>query len=275
MKVSQSNEEDAVADASPCVREPGHALAEASRELAFAPALVSIRGPRPENQDAGTAGPSLLVVADGVGGNVGGGIASSLAVEVVRAAVEQPQRDSPGDCLLPGVVAANGRLGSAVAAHPGLAGMATTLTAVALAGSRMTLAHVGDSRAYLLRGARLQQLTRDQTVVQSLVDSGVVGAEQARTHPLRSVLLAALHGADDDPRHVEVITRDALPGDRLLLCSDGLSSVVGPELLERVLAEEALPAAAATRLVRAALAAGTQDNVTVVVADVVPAVPGR
>jgi protein phosphatase len=257
------------------VRERGPTLAEVSGKLCFAPALVSIKGPRAENEDAGTAGPSLLVVADGVGGNVGGGIAASLVVEVVRAAVEQQASELPGDRLVPGVVAANGRLHTAVAANPGLAGMATTLTAAALAGSTVTVAHVGDSRAYLLRSGRLLQLTHDQTVVQSLVDAGLVGEDHARTHPLRSVLLAALHGADDDPQHLEVTSHDALPGDRLLLCSDGLSGAVGPDLLERVLVEEALPAAAATRLVRAALAAGTHDNVTVVVADVVPAVPAR
>jgi protein phosphatase len=269
------NEEDAMADASACPGEPVRTLAEADRELGFAPALVSIQGPRPENEDAGFTGPSLLVVADGVGGNVGGAVASSLAVEVVRAAFEQPRPEPPGGRLVPAVVAANDRLGSAVAAHPGLAGMATTLTAAAITGSRVTVAHVGDSRAYLLRGGRLQQLTHDQTVVQSLVDAGVVGEQQARTHPLRSVLLAALHGAPDDPQHVEVIRSDALPGDRLLLCSDGLSGAVDAAVLERVLVEEALPAAAATRLVRAALAAGTHDNVTVVVADVVPAAPVR
>lgn len=234
-------------------------------------ACLSVTGPRPDNQDAVFAGPTLLVVADGVGGNVGGALASALAVDTVRDSVPDGVTASPEACLRQAVEAANVRLGQTAAAGPGLAGMATTLTAVALSGGRLAVAHVGDTRAYLVRDGRLRRLTRDQTVVQSLVDAGVVDLEQARTHPLRSVLIGALHGADGDTVHLETSTVDARPGDRLLVCSDGLSGVVEPELLERILVEEAGPAAAAQRLVRAALAAGTHDNVTAAVADVRPA----
>ena len=228
-------------------------------------AVVSIAGPRRENQDAASAGARVMVVADGVGGNVGGAVAAALAAESVsRATVE--------DDLAAAVAAANTRLADAVAADPQLAGMATTLTAVALTGTELTVAHVGDSRAYLFRDGRLRQLTHDQTLVQSLVDAGVIDAEQARTHPLRSVVLGALHGRDDDLAHLEVGRHEVRPGDRILLCSDGLSGVVDAEVLARVLAEEPVPTAAATRLVRDALAAGTHDNVTAVVADV--ALPG-
>ncbi len=238
--------------------------------LRLDPAFVSITGPRPDNQDTAFAGPALLVVADGVGGNVAGAVASALAVDVVRDALADSDAAPPEESLRQAVEQANVRLGRAVAASPGLAGMATTLTAVALGSGRLTIAHVGDTRAYLLRDERLRPLTKDQTVVQSLVDAGVVDLEQARTHPLRSVLLGALRGADGDTGHLETSTVDVRPGDRLLVCSDGLSGVVEHELLEKILVEEARPQAAVQRLVRAALAADTHDNVTAVVADVVP-----
>jgi PPM family protein phosphatase len=248
----------------------GSPLAGSSDDLRLDTAFVSITGPRPDNQDAAFAGPALLVVADGVGGNVGGAVASALAVDVVRGALAHTADASPEESLRQAVEAANVRLGRAVAVNPGLAGMATTLTAVALAGGRLAVAHVGDTRAYLLRDGRLRRLTKDQTVVQSLVDAGVVTLEQARTHPLRSVLLGVLHGADGDTGPLETATVDVRPGDRLLVCSDGLSGVVEHDLLQRILVEEVRSDAAAQRLVRAALAAGTHDNVTAAVGDVVP-----
>jgi protein phosphatase len=265
-----SIEEAAMTGTSQHGRGWGTALVEAPHDLQLDAALVSITGPRPDNQDAAFAGPSLLAVADGVGGNVGGAVASSLAVDVVRGVVEQPGAKPPSDRLLDAVAAANAQLDHAVAANPGLAGMATTLTAVALSGDRLTIAHVGDSRAYLLREGELRQLTTDQTVVQSLVDGGVITIDQARTHPLRSVLLGALRGADDDLEHLVTTVDHARSADRLLVCSDGLSGVVEPDLIRRILAEEERPSAAVNRLVRAALAADTHDNVTVVVGDVVP-----
>ncbi len=237
-------------------------------DLVLETALVSITGPRPENQDAGIARPTLLAVADGVAGNVGGAIAATLIVDALSEEAQRPGAGSPGERLAGAVGAANGRLGRAVADSPGLAHMATTLTAVALAGHHLVVAHIGDSRAYLLSDGRLEQLTSDQTVVQSLVDAGVITTAQAHTHPFRSILLGALRGADEDLEHLVVTSRPVRPGDRVLVCSDGLSGVVGPEILERVLREEPRPGDAATRLVRDALAAGTRDNVTAVVADV-------
>jgi protein phosphatase len=228
-------------------------------ELVLEPALVSVSGPRPANEDAGFAGRHVIAVADGVGGNVGGEVAARLAVEAVSADL--------GD-VAAGVARASGQLGAAVAAEPRLAGMATTLTAAQLVGRELVVAHVGDSRAYLLHDGELRQLTHDQTLVQSLVDAGVISAEQARSHPLRSIVLAALHGADEDLAHVETSTRSVEPGDRVLVCSDGLSGVLPAETLAKVLEEERRPADAAARLVHAALAAGTHDNVTAVVADV-------
>lgn len=265
----ETNEEAAVSDTDQHARGGGRAVAEPPDELRLDAALVSVTGARPENEDAAFAGSDLLVVADGVGGNVGGAVASALAVEAVRAVVALTGAPHTAGGLRAAVESANARLAHAVAADPGLAGMATTLTAVTVSGDRLELAHVGDTRAYLLRDGRLRQLTEDQTVVQSLVDAGLISVDMARTHPLRSVLLGALHGADGDLQHVTVAGEQARSGDRLLVCSDGLSGVVEPSLVERVLAAEPAPAAAASRLVRAALAAGTHDDVTVVVADVV------
>jgi protein phosphatase len=235
--------------------------------LAFDAAVLSIRGPRPENQDAATADRLLVAVADGVAGHAGGALAANRAVETVAAAT------AAGIDLPAAVGAANRRLADALAADPRLAGMAATLTAVALDGTDLVVAHLGDSRAYLLRGGVLRQLTRDQTVVQALLDEGLIDAEQGRTHPLRSVVLGALHGKEGDLADLAVDRFAARAGDRLLLCSDGLSGVVGPDDLARVLLAERLPADAATRLVRAALAAGTHDNVTAVVADVAGPAP--
>jgi PPM family protein phosphatase len=132
------------------------------------------------------------------------------------------------------------------------------------------LAHVGDSRAYLLRRGELIRLTTDHTLVQALLDSGAITPEQARAHPLRSVVLAALHGRPEDLAGLAVSALPVQPGDRLLLCSDGLSGVVPAATLQRVLRAERRPAAAASRLLMAALAAGTRDDVTAVVADVTP-----
>jgi PPM family protein phosphatase len=266
--VADSSEEAIISDIGQDVRGRGPVVVPAP-ELRLDAAVLSITGARPENEDAAFAGPDVLVVADGVGGNVGGAVASTSAVEAVRDVVQQQGARVSVDQVRSAVEAASARLARAVAADPGLAGMATTLTAVAVSGGRLGVAHVGDTRAYLLRNGRLRQLTRDQTVVQSLVDAGVVTPELVRTHPLRSVLLGALRGADGDLRHLALSSEDLRCGDRLLLCSDGLCGVVDAKLIERILIKEGAPTAATRRLVRAALAAGTRDNVTVVVADVV------
>jgi serine/threonine protein phosphatase PrpC len=233
-------------------------------DLVLESAVVSISGPRPENQDVGVAGQRVLAVADGVGGHVAGEVAARLVADVLSA--------DEGN-VAAGVARANERLGAAVVADPRLTGMATTLTAAELVGEELVVAHVGDSRAYLLHDGQLQQLTHDQTVVQSLVDAGVITPDEARTHPLRSIVLGALRGADDDLAHLETSSHPVEAGDRVLVCSDGLSGVVPPETLARLLASDRRPAAAATRLVRAALAAGTHDNVTAVVADVLVLAP--
>jgi protein phosphatase len=143
--------------------------------------------------------------------------------------------------------------------------MGTTVTAILLAGDQIALLHVGDSRAYLLHGGTLEQVTRDDTYVQTLIDEGLISAIQARSHPRRSVVMQAVQGLAYEPT---CSVRPATPGDRYLLCSDGLTDVISDEALHNALEMEADPAHCAHMLVRLALQAGAPDNVTVIVADV-------
>jgi protein phosphatase len=235
--------------------------------LVLESAAASISGPRPDNQDAALSGPRLLAVADGVGGKVGGAVAASVAIDRLRRLPRTPA-DEAG--MRGAVAAADSGIGSVAAARAELAGMATTLTAVALTGdARLVVGHVGDARAYLVRDGRMRRLTRDHTFVQGLVDAGVISEAQARTHPLGSVVLQALHGSPGEVEGSDVSTHAVQPGDRLLVCSDGLSGVVPTEEILRVLTVEKRPADAVPHLLRSALVAGTRDHVTAVVADVV------
>jgi serine/threonine protein phosphatase PrpC len=235
----------------------------------FESAAVSSAGPRPDNQDSGCAGTHLVAVADGVGGNVGGAIASTLVINwLSRRSFAGPTSEGSAAWLSDAIATGNRRIRAACAQQPRLRSMATTLTAIATTGDGvLALAHIGDSRAYLLRGGALVPLTRDHTWVRALADAGSITPEQARTHPLRSVLLAVLHGTEDDMAKVEISTHPTQPGDRLLLCSDGVSGAVPSERMLRILAGAPGPAAAAALLQRAALDAPAQDNVTVAVAD--------
>ncbi|MER6531673.1 protein phosphatase 2C domain-containing protein, partial [Streptomyces sp. NPDC001508] len=163
--------------------------------------------------------------------------------------------------------AAGGTAGSAAGGTAGSAAeVGTTLTALLLTGSRLALVHIGDSRAYLLRDGRLFRITHDHTVVQSLLDEGRLAPEEATTHPQRALLLKSLGGDASTP---DLKLRDALPGDRYLLCSDGLSGVVTDDRIAQVLSTAAAPDAAVGALIGEANAAGGPDNVSCVVADVV------
>ena len=222
---------------------------------------------RSANEDSGYAGPRLLVVADGVGGHAAGEVASSVAV----ASLSVLDEDSPGGDLLQrlssAVGTANHHLRDMVAGDPDLKGMGTTLTALLRAGSRFGLVHVGDSRCYLLRAGELQQITRDHTFVQTLVDEGRITAAEADNHPQRNLITNSLDGREDIDLDLSV--RETRSGDRYLLCSDGLSGVVSEDTLRDTLAEEADPYVACERLVELALKGGGPDNVTAIVADVV------
>jgi len=223
---------------------------------------------RSENQDSGYAGPHLLVVADGMGGHAGGDIASSIAIgRMVSLDGESHGGDDVTDHLVRTLAAANAEIQSQVEHTPELQGMGTTVTALLRAGNKVALAHIGDSRAYLLRGGSFSQITHDHSFVQSLVDDGRITEEEADSHPQRSLVTRVLTGAHDD--EPDLMVREARPGDRFLLCSDGLSGFVARDTIEEVLSAGNKVGPTADRLVELALRAGAPDNVTVVVADVV------
>jgi protein phosphatase len=226
---------------------------------------------RSGNEDSGYAGDQLLVVADGMGGHAAGELASAAAI----ATMSEVEPAGLGDVealerLSEAVVATSERIADVVSANPELAGMGTTLTALAWLGGeppRVAVLHVGDSRAYLLRDGEMRQVTRDHTYVQTLIDAGRITAEEATRHPRRNLLMRAIDGVH--PAEPDVSVREARAGDRYLVCSDGLCGYVSDPDIARLLAL-ADPTAVVTALVDAALEAGAPDNVTCVVADVVP-----
>ncbi|MFE9771215.1 Stp1/IreP family PP2C-type Ser/Thr phosphatase [Streptomyces sp. NPDC005931] len=221
---------------------------------------------REGNEDSGYAGPRLLAIADGMGGAAAGEVASSEAISTIVALDD----DVPGSDLLTSLGAAvqraNDQLRMMVEEDPQLEGMGTTLTALLWTGQRLGLVHVGDSRAYLLRDGVLTQITQDHTWVQRLVDEGRITEEEATTHPQRSLLMRALGSGE----HVEpdLSIREVRPGDRYLICSDGLSGVVSHQTLEEALASYQGPEETVQNLIELALRGGGPDNITVIVADV-------
>src|SRR3954469_14017931 len=221
---------------------------------------------RQNNQDAVYAGPRLLALADGMGGHAAGEGASSLVISALAPLAD----DGPGDDLLRelhnATVEGNAAIHRHVQETPDLEGMGTTLTAILFKGSRLGLVHVGDSRAYQLRDGSFTQITKDDTFVQSLIDEGRITEEEAHTHPQRSLLLRAITGQDVEP---SLTVREARPGDRYLLCSDGLSGVVSDETLATTLTTYKDPRECADRLIDLALRGGGPDNIPCIVADVV------
>ena len=223
---------------------------------------------RSNNQDSGFAGETLFAVADGMGGHAGGDVASALALQ--RLAEIDGEYGSAVDAefaLQEAIVAANAVLTETVYEHPELTGMGTTLSALVRVGHSVALAHIGDSRVYRLRDDVLTQITVDHTFVQRLVDSGRITPEEAKTHPRRSVLMRVLGDVDAAPE-VDLQVMDTRPGDRWMLCSDGLSGVVEHDDIEKILKNQVSPSDAANALVKESLDHGAPDNVTVVVVDV-------
>lgn len=224
---------------------------------------------RDHNEDSGFVGPYLALVADGVGGAAAGEIASATTTYAVSAAALAHGQIDPRTMLHEAVGIARRQLLDGVADDVHRAGMATTLTAIATDGQRVAMAHVGDSRAYLLHAGRLAQLSQDHTYVQQLVAEGTLAADQARHHPWKNVVLRALPGSEaGDVETADVLELEVAPGDRLMLCSDGLSDLIDDEQIAEGLQIDD-PQSAAARLVADALAAGGSDNVTCVVVDVI------
>ncbi|MBY8875550.1 protein phosphatase 2C domain-containing protein [Micromonospora sp. PLK6-60] len=219
---------------------------------------------RDGNQDSVYAGPRLLAVADGMGGMAAGDVASNIVIGAMAPLDEDVPGDALVDALRSAVGTANQQLRDTVDANPQLEGMGTTLTATLFSGTKLGMVHIGDSRAYLLRNGEFAQITKDDTYVQMLVDEGRISAEEASSHPQRSLLTRALDGRDIDP---EYSVRQVLPGDRYLICSDGLSGVVSADTIGETLREYPDPQQCVERLVQLALRGGGPDNITVIIAD--------
>jgi PPM family protein phosphatase len=238
----------------------------AALRLQFA-AISDVGRVRKDNQDSGYAGPWLLTVCDGVGGAARGDIASSTAVQQLRRLDAPPSDDLLGQ-VAGALHRAHDRIGELVDEDPALNGTSTTATVALFDGNRLGIGHVGDSRAYLYRDGELSQLTHDHTFVQSLIDEGRITTDDARVHPHRNLILKALDGVHE--AEPDLFELEMLAGDRLLLCSDGVSGVLDDGRLADILSTGS-PDYAAVELVRASLEAGSSDNVTCVVADVLDA----
>jgi protein phosphatase len=209
---------------------------------------------------------ALYAVADGMGGHRAGEVASATALEALRAAV------AGGKALDAAIVIANSAVFSKAATDRELSGMGTTLTAVAIVGeATLLIGHVGDSRAYRIRDGAITQLTEDHSLVEELVRDGRISPEEAEVHPQRAIITRAL-GIDPEVE-VDLYTVEARTGDRILICSDGLSGMIRDEEVLRLSLTETDPRLAADRLVDAANEAGGEDNITVVLIDVLDAPP--
>jgi len=217
---------------------------------------------RKRNEDAYLLKDGLFVVADGMGGHRGGDVASNLALETIESATSPKFTLQE---LVDEIKNANHAVLERGESDRDLRGMGTTITAVMVEDSKAHVAHVGDSRAYLLRGGTLQQLTEDHTLVQRMVREGRLSEDEAARHPQRSVLTRALGVDEEIP--VDELTLDVHPGDRVLVCTDGLTSMVDRNRIQKILEREKDPQIAADKLIDAANKAGGDDNITVIVLD--------
>jgi protein phosphatase len=224
---------------------------------------------RPHNEDSGFAGPRLLAVADGMGGHAHGEVASAAVTGVLAELAERLGELAETEALgMLGVTVAGAlrRLTELADRDEQLTSMGCTLTALLWYGTGFALAHVGDSRGYLLRDGVLHQITTDHSLVQSLVDEGRITKEEAANHPRRSMVMRALQaGGAAEP---DLSTQIAVPGDRFLLCSDGVTCVVAPDAVRDVLGTANTPADAARQLIAEAKRRQSPDDITCVVADV-------
>jgi protein phosphatase len=223
---------------------------------------------RANNQDSGYAGSYLFVVADGMGGHAGGDVASAIAIRRIS---EVDQRYTSAHdaafALQSSLIAANSLLAETVFEHNELTGMGTTVSGIVRVDNQIAVAHIGDSRIYRFRGGKLEQISTDHTFVQRLVDSGRITPEEAAVHPRRSVLMRVLGDVDAAPE-IDTNVYDTAPGDRWMICSDGLSSYVTDDKMEHVLATVPGTQEAAEKLVKESLDQGAPDNVTVVLVDI-------
>ncbi|WP_345472003.1 protein phosphatase 2C domain-containing protein [Glutamicibacter ectropisis] len=222
---------------------------------------------RKKNDDSAYAGEYLAVLADGMGGHVGGDVASASTVldlvHLDHADIVDPQNALPDE-----IQAANLVLNELVGANPKLSGMGTTVTSLLLSGSTLHMAHIGDSRAYRLKHDNFEQISRDHTFVQRLVDEGRIKPAEAEVHPHKNVLLRVLGDSDASPE-LDVQQIEAEPGERWMLCSDGLTDAVPLPIIEQIIRSTKDMDEAVNDLVAITLKNGAPDNVTVVMFEVV------
>ncbi len=223
---------------------------------------------RSNNQDSGYSGANLFVVADGMGGHAGGDVASSIAIQRMEPLDQAyASTDDAQASLQAAATTAAGDLIRAAKERPELAGLGTTLSAIIMVDDYAVIGHIGDSRIYLYRDDALTQITADHTFVQRLVDSGRITPEEARYHPRRSVLMRVLSDMDADPE-LDMFVMHTQPGDRWLLCSDGLSGVVDETHILKAMRMGMAPGRTADTLLKQALDGGAPDNVTIVLVEV-------
>nr|WP_234037402.1 MULTISPECIES: protein phosphatase 2C domain-containing protein [Leucobacter] len=227
---------------------------------------------RSNNQDSAFAGDYIYLVADGMGGHAGGDVASAIAAKAM-AELDVPPMGSPEamtNVLRTAILDTNTKLRSTVRDRPELAGMGTTFTGFIPVEDQLAIGHIGDSRLYLLRDDALQQITKDHTFVQRLVDSGKITEEEAKIHPRRSVLMRVLGDVDSSPQ-VDTQVVDTQPGDVWLLCSDGLCGYVDDVDIEKILRRRSTLQGGVDALIDKSLSHGAPDNVTVVLVETVAA----
>lgn len=230
-------------------------------------------GTKSRNEDSAYAGPELLVLCDGMGGHAAGDVASSLVVgQLVHLDGESHGADDMSSVLERAMVNANERLAEVAEESETTEGMGTTCIAMMRSGSKLAVANIGDSRAYLRRGTRVTQITKDHSFVQQLLDEGRIAPEEALHHPQRSLVTRVFTGRSDD--RPDLSMRELRAGDRLLLASDGLTDYVAESTVADLLRSEEPPGKVADQLIAISLRASVRDNVTVIVADVVPAGDG-
>ncbi|HUB75523.1 MAG TPA: Stp1/IreP family PP2C-type Ser/Thr phosphatase, partial [Solirubrobacteraceae bacterium] len=217
---------------------------------------------RRANEDAFLDRAPLFVIADGMGGAQAGEVASRIAIEEFADGLAVDEESDPAERLAGRAAAANAEIYAQAQHRAELAGMGTTLTAAYVGPREVSLAHVGDSRAYRFHGGRLERLTHDHSLVEELIRQGQLTEEEAEEHPQRSIITRAL--GPEPAVDVDMITLDGADGDVFLLCSDGLTSMVPEADVERILAENPKLAAAGRRLIGAANSAGGRDNITVI-----------
>ncbi|TFC74098.1 serine/threonine-protein phosphatase [Cryobacterium sp. TMS1-20-1] len=223
---------------------------------------------RSNNQDSGYAGRTLFVVADGMGGHAGGDVASAIATKrIIEADRPYASAQDAEFALQAALIGANAQLAETVFEHAELTGMGTTVSAIVVLENEVAIAHIGDSRIYLLRDNELSQITIDHTFVQRLVDSGRITEAEAMVHPRRSVLMRVLGDVEASPE-IDTSILATIDGDRWLLCSDGLTGVVSHTGIASALASGANAQDVADLLVKESLDGGAPDNVTVVIVDI-------